>query len=174
MPAVAQRCLIAEKAGRQGKQREHHADGNRSQQNVAGVARDDKRPECDQPRAHAVELKTMRAITENVAKCGSIAKYRTEIERMAGRGPRLEWREHQTCRDHRQRTEAGHEEGIAPAKTIRDKLGDEKREADADGKARGIERDAARGFAGRKAVGERLQARHICAAKADAREAPPQ
>ncbi|MHC2405205.1 hypothetical protein ACVMGC_009749 [Bradyrhizobium barranii subsp. barranii] len=53
----------------------------------------------------------------------------------------------------------------APPPAVGDQLRDQEREADADGEARRVESNGARGVAGGKPVRQRLQARHVGAGK---------
>jgi hypothetical protein len=76
--AKSQRGLVAQDAGRHREQREDDADGDRSKRNGASILSRDERPERYDPRANAIELETMRAITQHVSHRRAVTEHRTE------------------------------------------------------------------------------------------------
>lgn len=124
------------------------------------------------PRADAVEFEAMRAVAEDVTERLAVGEDGREIEeapRLRRGPPPL----HQKARDdHCDGAEAGHNESGPPPPTIRDDLRRQEREADADRKARRVQRDRSRAIAGGQPVGQCLQSRHIGAGKSKPSEGP--
>src|SRR5437879_3475327 len=142
MSSETESRFVPQYAGWKRQQRNNDADQNRTEQPTIGVSGGDESPECNDPGAQAIQFEAMRTVAKDVAECRPVTENRTEVEKASGFRLRLHRREQPTGCDHHERAEPRDDERSAPAQVIGDKLRDEKRQADADRKARRVECDA--------------------------------
>ena len=148
MPADPEREFIAENARGHREHGKQHADDNGRQDRGCPIPHRHEGPERDEPGPDAVELEAMRAIAEHEAHGVGVLEHRREIQQAALRGLWLDRPQQQADRQHHQRAEGRHQECGPPAPAFRDELRDQERQADAERKARRVERDRARRIAG--------------------------